>query len=46
MSHFEIFGIFKWCLQMDLVMYSNYINKYIIYVIIKYTNVYFFFFLK
>ena len=32
-SHFEIFGFFKWCLQMDVVMY-NYINEFIIYVII------------
>ena len=33
-SRFEIFSLFKWCLQMDVVMYGNYVNKCIIYVII------------
>ena len=31
MSRFEIFGIFKWCLQMNVVMYGNYIKYMQIY---------------
>ena len=26
MSHFQVFGLFKWCLQMNVVMYGNYIK--------------------
>ena len=55
MSHFEIFDFFKWCLQINVMMYCNYIkfmqifgfffmNKCIIYAIIYYTNEFFFFF--
>ena len=33
-SHFEVFNLFKWCLQMDVLISDNYINECIIYVII------------